>query len=282
MWWLLLLVGVLLALSSSPTIAQSPLAKVSYCGAGFVGPFRQQSEPVNAIADVMAADWHVLLSVDAIASDLEMGFQAATLYCATHHPTNPVGEISVSISVSNRQIISAHKHAGDANWSITLNLLPTLQADEQKKSERKQREADEKRRIAEAQEAYERRIKDSRALFDEFNAKAQISDWPQMRNLIADPLRFRGKIIAFQATATPDNGSLFSVEGGLVFAPAVPMKITANGEFPFLLATKVVGVTQINWKGQTISVPSLEYKDSYACKLRNCEDVLFWINPTKS
>jgi hypothetical protein len=66
-----------------------------------IGPFRQQSAPVNAIVDVKIADWHGLLSVDAMVSDLEIGFKAAAEYCATHHPANPLGDISVSNGASD-------------------------------------------------------------------------------------------------------------------------------------------------------------------------------------
>ena len=108
-----------LLLFSTAAIAQAPESRVTYCDAGFVGPFGRQRAAVNAVVEIKIADWHALQSFDAITFNLEIGYRAAVEYCRSEHPTNPLGDVSASISAFNRLIVSARRPAGEGTWSTT-------------------------------------------------------------------------------------------------------------------------------------------------------------------
>jgi hypothetical protein len=293
MKWILPLVAFLPL--STAVLAQAPEARVSYCGPGFVGPFGQQRAPVDAVVSIKVADWHALESQEDLISNLEIGYRAAVEHCRRRYPTNPMGNVSASVYASIRVIITARKPESEGIWTINLDLRPQLRDEERKEAERRQKEAEEKERLAkaqadeqkrqaDAQAAYERRIKESRALFDQFNAKADVADWPDVRALLTAPLKLRGKVVAFRARLAEDRvgvGSVLSVDGGLILVSGSPATLRPNAELPLLIAGALVGVKRIDWRGQTISIPELQYRDGYACKLNDCEDALFWMNPKK-
>jgi len=78
-----------------------------------------------------------------------------------------------------------------------------------------------------------------------------------------------------------EESALFAVHGEPVYVSAVPTTAFSHGNTAVLLAVSVLGLKQIDMFGGTASVPHFEYKSSYLCKLSDCEDVFFWLKPTK-
>jgi hypothetical protein len=178
--------------------------------------------------------------------------------------------------------VKAHYSIPNASWQIEWNTVARDAEIVAKQTAQVEAEARRKEQIAIAERAAREqilsRISASRAVFDTFNTKAKVDDWPQARDLLANPSAFLDKVVAVNAryASNLNDDSIFAIEGGLICVSGVPATMTQTHESPLLIAAKVVGAKRVDWKGVAVSIPQLQFKDAYVCLLvlpmsENCE-----------